>query len=74
MIDDAKKDAFALRERAAADVQIERERIKDEIKSSIIEISSAMAEKFMKRTIDEETQNKLFTETLAEVEEISWLN
>jgi len=74
MIDDAKKDAFTLRERAAADVQVERERIKDEIKSSIIEISSAMAEKFMKRTIDEETQNKLFAETLAEVEEISWLN
>ena len=74
LMDDARNEAASVRERSKADVQRERELLKEEVRSSIIEISSVMAEKFMTRSIDEETQNKLFNETIAELEETSWLS
>jgi F0F1-type ATP synthase membrane subunit b/b' len=51
---------------------MERERAADEMKKSVIEISSAIAAKFLTKSIDADEHEKLFNETLAELEGIAW--
>jgi F0F1-type ATP synthase membrane subunit b/b' len=48
---------------------MEQERVKDEVRQSIIEISSLMAQRFVARTMDNDIQDKLFTEVMAELGE-----
>ena len=74
LIDEAKKDADSLRERARLEMQREQERVKDEIRRYIIQASSAMAKKILTHTIDQDTQNRLFDQTIAELEETPWLS
>ena len=72
MIAEAKKEADALRERATANVALEWERAEAEMRTAIIEISAVMAEKFVKLAINKETHDKLFAETLAGLEDMTW--
>jgi F-type H+-transporting ATPase subunit b len=72
IIAEAKLEADAVKERAAASVQNERERAQAEIKLAIIEVSAAMTEKFVNLAINKETHDKLFDETMAELEEMAW--
>jgi len=69
IIDEAKAEAEAIRVRANKNVEMEQERVKDEMRQSIIELSSVMAQKFVERTIDQDLQDKLFTEVMAELNE-----
>jgi F-type H+-transporting ATPase subunit b len=72
MIYEARKDSEALREQARADVQREQEHIQEALRMHIIDVSSVMAEKFITKNIDKETQDRLFAETLHELEEAAW--
>ena len=72
ILHDAQKDAAEMRERAAEDVRIERERAQEEIRVQIIEVASTMAEKLVAQAMDAETQDRLFAETMAELEEAAW--
>jgi F-type H+-transporting ATPase subunit b len=72
MLSEAKKEADALRAQAQADVEREQEQIKESLRLHIIDVSSLMAEKFIARTIDKDTQDKLFAETMNELEEAAW--
>jgi len=74
ILDEAKKEAAAVRERAAAYLQTERERVNKEMKLHVIEVSSLMAEKFVTRAIDGDTQDRLFAEAMAELEDTAWLS
>jgi len=67
LLDEAKTEADAIRDRAMRNVEMEQERVKDEMRQSIIELSSVMAQKFVARTIDNELQDQLFTEVMAEI-------
>lgn len=69
MMDEARTEADVIRERAERNIAMEQERVKDEMRRSIIDISSAMAQKFVERAMDSETQDKLFAEVVAELEE-----
>ena len=68
----AKREAAATRERALADMQADRERAQEEMRLQIIEVASVMAEKFVTQAMDAETQDRLFAETMAELEGASW--
>ena len=68
MLARAKVEAEAIKSNATKDVALEQERAKDEMRISIINVSSALAEKFVKLSIDQNTQDKLFTDALAELE------
>ena len=72
MLADARKESDSLWERARADIEKERERAKEAMKQHIIDISSVMAEKIVVHTIDYYTQERLFSEALAELEDASW--
>ena len=68
VLEEAKQEADAIRERAMKNIEMEQERVKDEVRKSIIDISSIMAQRFVARTMDTETQDRLFTEVIMELE------
>jgi len=72
LVADAKKEADALRERTAANIETEWERAEAEMRTAIIEISSELAEKFVTLAINKETHDKLFAKTVAEMEGMTW--
>jgi len=66
----AKVEAKELKERAATEVEMERDRIRDEIHSAIIDISSDMAEKLLAAAIDRKAHERLFNEGLVELDRV----
>ena len=72
IVNDAKKEAEAIRERAAAGVQAEWERAQTEMRTAIIDVSAVMSEKFVSLAINKDTHDKLFNETMADLEDMSW--
>jgi F-type H+-transporting ATPase subunit b len=73
-IAEARVEADALRVRAHKEIEMEQERAKSEMRQAVIDVSSVMVAKFLTRTIDEETQQRLFDEAMAELEELAWHN
>lgn len=72
LIGDAKKEADTVRERAAANVEMEWERAENDMRTAIIDVSAVMAEKFVSLAINKETHDKLFNETIADLEGMTW--
>jgi len=72
LIAEAKKEADSLRERAAANVELEWERAENGMRTAIIEISAVMAEKFVTLAINKETHDRLFAETMSDLEDVTW--
>ena len=72
MIEGAKTEADAMRERAATEIEIERERVREEMRQAIIEVSAEMTAKLVAVSVDRQLQERLFAETMAELEEVTW--
>jgi F-type H+-transporting ATPase subunit b len=69
---DAKRDAESIIARANASVEAEWQRSQTEMRTAIIDVSAVMAEKFVKLAINKETHDKLFEETMSDLEDMSW--
>ena len=72
LLAESKKEAEAIRTRASANIEMEWERAESEMRTAVIEISAAMAEKFVTLAINKETHDRLFNETMADLEGMSW--
>jgi len=72
IIADAKKEAESIRERTAASVDAEWERAQTEMRTAIIDVSAVMAEKFVSLAINKETHDNLFSETISDLEDMTW--
>jgi len=72
IVAEAKKEADAVRERATANVEMEWERAETAMRQAIIDVSAAMTEKFVTLAINKETHDRLFDETMAELEGMTW--
>jgi F-type H+-transporting ATPase subunit b len=72
LVAEAKKEADTVRERAAQNVEMEWERAENDMRTAIIDVSSLMAEKFVSLAINKETHDRLFNETIADLEEMKW--
>ena len=72
LLADAKKEADAVRERAAANVEMEWERAESDMRTAIIDVSAVMAEKFVSLAINKETHDRLFEETVSDLEGMKW--
>ena len=64
--------AEGLYSQALVDIEREKEKAQDAVKTQIIVLSSLMAGKIVAHAMDEETQERLFSEALAELEATSW--
>ena len=67
-----KQEAASIRDRALTDIEREREKAEEALKLYIIDLATAMAEKIVAHSIDRETQERLFRETLMELEDVTW--
>jgi F-type H+-transporting ATPase subunit b len=72
IVGEAKEEAAAIKLRAEEAVLAEKQRLQEETRLHIIEISSLIAGRIVQKTIDSDMHNKLFEETIAELEEASW--
>ena len=72
LIAEAKKEADTIRERTAATVEMEWERAENDMRAAIIDVSAVMSEKFVKLAINKETHDRLFDETISDLEGMKW--
>jgi len=72
LLDEAKIEIEAARARADAEIQKDRERAAEEFKLHVIEVSNIIAEKFISQSVDAETGERLFEETMSELEGAAW--
>ncbi|OOO00256.1 MAG: ATP synthase F0 subunit B [Epulopiscium sp. Nele67-Bin004] len=74
IIDEAKEEANAIRTKATADIKLEQEKAKAEMKAEMIEVAALMASKFVTTSIDDAKQTKLISEVIDEMGDVSWLS
>jgi len=72
LVAEAKKEADTIKERAAANVEAEWERAENDMRTAIIDVSAVMAEKFVSLAINKETHDRLFDETISDLEGMTW--
>ena len=72
LLAEAKKEADTIRDRAAANVEMEWERAESDMRTAIIDVSAVMAEKFVSLAINKETHDRLFNETISDLEGMTW--
>lgn len=72
VLEEARSEAREIKKRSLESVEEDKKRLKEETRLYIIELSSRIAEKYITQKIDNEAQNKLFEEALAQLEEVQW--
>jgi len=70
ILNTAKDEAKEIKMRASLEVEAERKRIKDELHTAVIDISSDIAEKLLGLSIDKKAHDRLFAEGLDELERV----
>ncbi|MCL2671598.1 MAG: ATP synthase F0 subunit B [Clostridiales bacterium] len=68
LMETAENEIAAMKAQAAADIQAERVRADEEMRVQMIEVASLMAEKFVALSLDAQTHNRIFEESMAELE------
>ena len=72
VLSEAKAEADAVKERASKSVEMEWERAQTEMRTAIIDVSAVMAEKLVKHSMNKETHDEILSETMSELEGMSW--
>ncbi len=73
IIAQAKEEAARILERARVEIELEKQKMADDVKKEMISIASMMAGKVVSASIDTTVQNRLIDETLKEMGENTWL-
>lgn len=74
IIVEAEEEAARILSRANQEIELEKSKVKDEVKVEIIKVATCMASKIVEASIDEAKQNELIDETLKEMGDETWLN
>ena len=74
IIADAKNEASRIIESARQEAELEKKRVKDEVKQEMISVASLMSEKIVAASMDEAKQNALIEQTLEEMGDDTWLS
>lgn len=72
IINEAKAEAARVMERAEKEIELEKSKVRDEVKQEMIDVAQVMAGKIIAASIDEETQARLIDEALNEMGEDTW--
>lgn len=70
----AKEEAIGIVQRANKEIDLEKSKVRDEVKNEMIDIAKVMAGKIVSESIDESKQESLITETLEEMGDDTWLS
>lgn len=74
IIADANAEAARIISRANQEAELEKSKVKDEVKQEIISVATVMAGKFVAGSMDDSKQAALIDETLKEMGDSTWLN
>ncbi len=74
IVAEAREEAGRIISNANREAELEKNRVKDEVKQEIIGVATAMAGKLVAGEMDEQKQQALIDETLQEMGEDTWLN
>lgn len=74
IIQEAKEEAARIRERAKAEIELEKQAAAEEMKQQMIQMAAMMAGKVVAASIDEKKQDALIQETLKEMGDQVWLS
>ena len=61
-------------ERASREIELEKSKMKDEVKQEMVAVATAMAGKFVASSLDSEKQAQLIDEALNEMGDDTWQN
>ena len=68
----AREEADLYKSRAMLDIAREQDRVRDEIRNHVVEISALMAGRFVAANMDAETQNRLLDGAIADLGDLKW--
>lgn len=74
MLEEAREEAAQIVARANREVELEKSKVKDEMKQEIINVATAMAGKIVASSLDESKQSQLLVDTLEEMGDETWLS
>lgn len=74
MLEEAREEAAQIVARANREVELEKSKVKDEMKQEIINVATAMAGKIVAFSLDESKQSQLLADTLEEMGDETWLS
>ena len=74
IIAEAQEEAARIIERANKEVELEKSKVKDEVKQQIIAVATAMAGKIVAVSLSEDEQARLIADTLKEMGDDTWLS
>lgn len=74
MLEEAREEAAQIVARANREVEMEKSKVKDEMKQEIINVATAMAGKIVASSLDESKQSQLLADTLEEMGDETWLS
>jgi F-type H+-transporting ATPase subunit b len=72
IVQSAKRDAIDILARVDRDIELEREKAKDEIKRQIAEVSVLIAGKYITGAMDDAEQKRIFDEAMSGLEASQW--
>ena len=74
MLEEAREEAAQIVARANREVELEKSKVKDEMKQEIINVATAMSGKIVASSLDESKQSQLLADTLEEMGDETWLS
>ncbi len=74
IIEEAKQEAEDIKKRSLERVTEDKKRLQEETRLHIIELASLIAQKYITQNINNEVQDKIFEETLTQLEATQWQN
>ena len=72
IIKEANKEAEEIKTRSIEGASLEKKKLQEESRLYIIELASLMAERYIVDNISSEEQDKIYEETLAQMEGAKW--
>ncbi len=74
IVEKASEEAHLIKVRAEKEVELEKDKVRDEMKQEMVQVASAMAGRFVAASMDEDKQAQLIDETLKEMGDDTWQN
>ena len=74
IINEAKEESARILERASREAELEKSKVKDDVKQEIISVASIMAGKIVASSLDDKKQSQLIADTLKEMGDETWLS
>ncbi|MCD8089291.1 MAG: F0F1 ATP synthase subunit B [Clostridiales bacterium] len=72
IIEEANKEASDIKARAKLQIERDREEAQDEIRLQIIQVSTLIASRFVKESLNESTQNMIVEDVIKDLGDVKW--